>query len=57
LQGPSNCLIDIEELTEQELETLAKYYRKLGDMAKKEKDLSVSHSIEEAHELHRAKYK
>jgi low affinity Fe/Cu permease len=56
IQGPSNRLIDIEELTEQELETLAKYYRKLSDMAKKEKDLSVSHSIEEAHELHRAKY-
>jgi low affinity Fe/Cu permease len=57
IQGPSNRLIDIEELTEQELETLAKYYRKLSDMAKKEKDLSVSHSIEEAHELHRIKYK
>lgn len=57
LQGPSNRLIDVEELTEQELETLATYYRKLSDMAKKEKDLSVSHSIEEARELHQAKYK
>src|ERR1700755_1401043 len=57
LKGPSNRLIDVEELTEHELETLANYYRKLAEMAKKEKDLSVSHSIEEAHELHRAKYR
>lgn len=56
LKGPSNRLIDIEELTEAELETLAKYYRKLSEMAKKEKDLSVSHSIEEAHQNHRSKY-
>jgi hypothetical protein len=29
----------------------------LSEMARKEKDLSVSHSIEEADELHRSKYK
>jgi low affinity Fe/Cu permease len=57
LKGPSNRLIDIEELTESELETLAVYYRKLSEMAKKEKDLSVSHSIEEAHQIHKRKYK
>ena len=56
LKGPSNRLIDVEELTEEELETLGKYYTKLAEMAKKEKDLSVSHSIEEAAELHRSKY-
>lgn len=57
LKGPSNRLIDIEELTENELETLAVYYRKLSLMAKKELDLSVSHSIEEAHQTHKLKYK
>jgi len=56
LKGPSNRLIDVEDLTEDEIETLTKYYKKLAEMAKKEKDLSVSHSIEEAKELHKIKY-
>jgi len=56
LKGPSNRLIDIEELSEDEIEILAKYYRRLSEMAKKEKDLSQSHSIEEADELHKGKY-
>lgn len=57
LKGPSNRLIDVENLTETELETLSKFYTKLAEMAKKETDLSSSHSIEEAEELHKAKYK
>lgn len=57
LNGPSNRLIDVEDLSEKELETLAKYYYRLSEMAKKERDLTVSHSIEEAEELHRVKYK
>jgi low affinity Fe/Cu permease len=56
LKGPSNRLIDVEELTEEELETLSRFYKHLAEMAKKEKDLSVSHSIEEAKELHKTKY-
>lgn len=56
LEGPSNRLIDVEDLTEEELEILSSYYRKLAEMAKKEKNLAVSHSIEEATELHKAKY-
>lgn len=56
LKGPSNRLIDVEELTEKELEILSRYYKKLSEMAKKEADLSASHSIEEAAELHRHKY-
>ena len=57
LKGPSNRLIDIEDLTEDELETLSSYFRRLSLMAKKETDLSQSHSIEEAEELHVSKYK
>ncbi|MBS1638111.1 MAG: low affinity iron permease family protein [Bacteroidetes bacterium] len=57
LKGPSNRLVDIEELNERELAILTKYYRKLSEMAKYEKDLSESHSIEEAEELHKVKYK
>lgn len=56
LKGPSNRLIDAEDLSEEELETLARYYKHLAGLAKKEKDLSVSHSIEEAKELHKIKY-
>lgn len=57
LKGPSNRLVDVEELTEEELEVLHKFYKQLGIMAKKESDLSVSHSIEEAHQHHKIKYK
>ena|SRR5687768_12630907 len=56
LKGPSNRLIDVEDLTEEELETLGNYYKALAQMAKKEKKLSVSHSIEEAVALHEDKY-
>jgi low affinity Fe/Cu permease len=56
LNGPSNRLIDAEEFTEKELKILADYYHKLSEMSKKEKDLSVSHSIEEAVHHHRKKY-
>jgi low affinity Fe/Cu permease len=57
LEGPSNRLIDVENLTEHELEILGSYYKKLAEMAKKQTSLSVSHSIEEAIELHQTKYK
>ncbi len=56
IDGPSNRLIDVEDLTEEELETLSAYYRKLAELIKKEKNISVSHSIEEAVELHKEKY-
>jgi len=57
LNGPSNRLIDAERLTEDELNILSAYYKKLAEMAKKEKDLSASHSIEEAVAAHKNKYK
>lgn len=56
LKGPSNRLVDVEELSEQELEILSRYYHRLAEMAKKQLDLSESHSIEEADELHKSKY-
>ena len=56
LKGPSNRLVDVEDLAEEELEILTKFYRTLGKMAKEEMDLSVSHTIEEAEELHKSKY-
>lgn len=56
LQGPSNRLIDVEALTEGELETLSDFYKHLAELAKKEQSLSRSHSIEEAFEKHKKKY-
>ena len=54
LKGPSNRLIDVEDLTEEELDILHNYYMKLAGMAKNEKKLSASHSIEEAILLHQS---
>jgi low affinity Fe/Cu permease len=51
----SNRLIDIEDLTEEELVVLKKFYVKLSDLAKEEKDLHQSHSIDEANKTHNEK--
>ncbi|HMJ24300.1 MAG TPA: low affinity iron permease family protein [Pyrinomonadaceae bacterium] len=48
LEGASNRLIDVEDLTEEELETLHKHYQKLVQLAKKDLKLTQSHSVEEA---------
>jgi len=44
----SNRLINIEDLTEGELETLKKFYIQLSDLAKRENDIHNTHSIDEA---------
>jgi low affinity Fe/Cu permease len=56
MAGASNRLIDVESLTEAELERLHHYYRRLAEMAKQEVDLQRSHSIEEAESRHRRKH-
>jgi low affinity Fe/Cu permease len=53
----SNRLIDIEDLTEKELEVLKKFYIKLSDLAEKEKDLYSTHSLDEATKVHNSKRK
>jgi low affinity Fe/Cu permease len=53
----SNRLIDVEELTPDELLVLRKFYVRLSDLSKKESDLQKSHSIEEAIVKHQAKHK
>ncbi|MFT3794177.1 low affinity iron permease family protein [Flavobacterium sp.] len=53
----SNRLIDIEDITEQEMETIKKYYRHLSKLAEKDDTLQCSHTIEEAEELHELKKK
>jgi low affinity Fe/Cu permease len=53
----SNRLIDIEDLTEEELIVLKKFYVKLADLAEKDQELFSSHSIDEANEFHVQKQK
>jgi low affinity Fe/Cu permease len=55
LQGASNRLIDVEDLSEQELKTLHVFYRHLAEMSKKDGDLGRSHSLDEAHQRHAVK--
>ena len=56
LEGASNRLIDVEDLTEEELDTLHKHYQKLVHMAKKDIKLTQSHSVEEAEARHYIKH-
>ena len=56
LEGASNRLIDVEDLTEHEIQTLHKHYQELVKMAKKDISLTLSHSIEEAGTRHQAKH-
>ena len=51
----SNRLINAEDLTEDELQLLHRYYRHLAEMAKQAANLQESHSIEEAEEWHKTK--
>lgn len=48
----SNRLVDVENMTEEELRIIQKYYTKLSGFTKKEESLQQSHSIDEAHEKH-----
>jgi low affinity Fe/Cu permease len=56
LEGASNRLIDVEDLSEEEIKTLHKYYQRLVAMAKKDLKLTQSHSIEEADARHKVKH-
>ena len=57
LEGASNRLIDVEDLTEDEIGTLHTHYRELVKMAKADLKLTQTHSIEEATARHQSKYK
>ena len=57
LQGASNRLIEVEDLTERELMVLRRHYRELARLAKDETDLGHSHSVEEARHRHTRKVK
>ncbi|HET8963653.1 MAG TPA: low affinity iron permease family protein [Chitinophagales bacterium] len=44
----SNRLIDVEDLTEEEMKTLSKFYSELVKISKKENNIFKSHSVEDA---------
>ncbi|QIL38142.1 low affinity iron permease family protein [Pedobacter sp. HDW13] len=51
----SNRMVDIEDLTEKDLDQLHKFYVTLATLAKKEADIHCSHSIDVANELNELK--
>lgn len=55
IQGASSRLINVEDLSEAEVQTLHHHYQKLALLAKHERNLTESHSIEEAERRYHAK--
>jgi len=52
LQGASNRLIEVESLSEKELQMLQTHFATLAMLAGREADVAQSHSIEEADRRH-----
>jgi low affinity Fe/Cu permease len=57
MEGASNRLIDVEDLSEAEIVALQSYYRKLIELARTDDNLTATHSVEEAASRHGTKYK
>ena len=57
IEGASNRLIDLEDLSERELAVLHVHFQRLADMAAGDADLFASHSIDEAEARHASKHK
>jgi low affinity Fe/Cu permease len=51
----SNRLIDVEDLSDEEIQMLKEFYVKLSTMSAKNKDLYSTHSLDEANSNHTAK--
>jgi low affinity Fe/Cu permease len=54
-EGTSNRIVDIENLTENELDELHRFYAQLSALAEKEDDITQTHSIDAAGENQRRK--
>ncbi len=55
INGASNMLVEVEDVSEQDLITLKNHYKKLAALFEQEKNIKQSHSIEEAEKRHRRK--
>ncbi|MDP9494176.1 MAG: low affinity iron permease family protein [Actinomycetota bacterium] len=51
-KGASNRLIDVEALSEDELDILHGYFQQLVELSRRDQDLTQSHSLEEAERAH-----
>ncbi|HTF16585.1 MAG TPA: low affinity iron permease family protein [Chryseolinea sp.] len=51
----SNRLIDIEDLSDKELQTLKRFYITLSELAENERDIFSTHSVDEATKIHKNK--
>jgi low affinity Fe/Cu permease len=54
--GASNRLVDVESLSEKELDHLHRFYGELASLCRKEQDIKISHSVEEARTQHSRKH-
>lgn len=54
-EGTSNRMVNIEDLTEAELDHLYKFYIQLSKLAEKDADLTATHSIDAAEENQKRK--
>lgn len=55
--GCSNRMVDIEDITESELDQLHKFYAKIAELAKRDTDIHMSHSIDAAEQSSAVKSK
>ena len=53
--GTSNRMVDIENLTEKDLDQLHRFYEEISALAEKEDDITSTHSIDAAEENHKRK--
>lgn len=56
-QGTSNRMINLEDLSEEDLDQLRNFYEELSRLALAENDLTCTHSIDAADELHKLKHR
>ena len=47
-KGASNRVLNIEDMTEEELKVLKKFYSKLSDLSEKDGNFGAAHSVDEA---------
>jgi low affinity Fe/Cu permease len=57
VEGASNRLIDVEDLTEDEIKILHEHFKRLASMSKEDLSITQSHSVEEATTRHQRKHK
>ncbi len=55
MEGASNRMVNIEDLSEQEIEQIHKYYVRLSDLAENEDNIGCTHTIDAANFNHHNK--